>query len=275
VTLSTALRLGRVSNLPTVITNVVAAIALAGARASTPMITAVCIAMSLMYLAGAFLNDAFDRDHDRISDATRPIPSGAVAAGFVFDAGFAMLGGGILLVVALALVTGGGGMPILAVIALGSLIVFYDADHRDNPLAPLVMGVCRGLVYAVAALLVGPVLGDRVLFAGIIVVAYSTGLAYVTRAKTAALWPFALLAVPLVAAWPHDRLGLAVYAAFIMWVGRALFVAQGRKDKLAALVAGSSLLDALLVANRGKPILAIFILVVFTLATMLQRIEEG
>jgi lysophospholipase L1-like esterase len=57
----TLLRLGRVSNLPTVWTNVVAATVLAGgALTSTTTLLAIS-AMTLFYVAGMYLNDAFDR----------------------------------------------------------------------------------------------------------------------------------------------------------------------------------------------------------------------
>ena len=62
--LSVALRLGRVSNLPTVTSNVLAAIALAGGTPSGLRIAVACVAMSMMYVAGMFLNDAFDREID-------------------------------------------------------------------------------------------------------------------------------------------------------------------------------------------------------------------
>src|SRR5439155_10768617 len=103
--LSTALKLGRVSNLPTVTSNVLAAIALAGGFPATATIVLACVAMSLMYVAGMYLNDAFDRDIDRVERPERPIPAGEVHASTVFDVGFVLLLSGILLVAALALST--------------------------------------------------------------------------------------------------------------------------------------------------------------------------
>ena len=66
----TALRLGRVSNLPTVWTNVLAAAALSGALAGSHgdagagALGGLLLAMSLFYVGGMFLNDAFDLMHD-------------------------------------------------------------------------------------------------------------------------------------------------------------------------------------------------------------------
>jgi hypothetical protein len=273
VNLSTALRLGRVSSLPTIVTNVLAAVALAGNHPKPLTIAIACIAMSILFVAGSLLNDAFDRDFDRIDRKDRPIPSGAVTAGFVFDAGFVLLGLGILLIVLLALVTGAGGKPILSVVALGALIIFFDADHRDNPLAPLLMGLCRGAVYTTAALLVRHDLCPEVLVGTALVVAYFTGLAYVSRGTLSTLWPLGLLALPFVVAWPNGITGFAIYAGYLVWVLRALFVLRGRPMKAASLVAGISLLDALLVANLGHPSLALVALGAFALTTLLQRID--
>src|SRR5262245_5342667 len=120
-----ALRLGRVSNLPTVTSNVLAAIALAGVPAGASTIAGLCLALSMMYVAGMCLNDAFDRDIDRVERPERPIPSGQVEAATVFDVGFGLLGGGVVLVGVLAYATGSGWRPVLAAIALASLIVLY------------------------------------------------------------------------------------------------------------------------------------------------------
>jgi hypothetical protein len=272
VKLRTALQLGRVANLPTVVTNVLAAIVLAGGHPRAITIVLACIAMSLMYLAGAFLNDAFDRDLDRVDQPTRPIPSGAASAGAVFDAGFAMLGGGILLVIVLALATGAGFKPIVSVLALGSLIVFYNADHKDNALAPIVIGLCRAAVYTTITLLVRPDICIEVLTGCLVLVAYLVGQSYVARGEMASLWPLGLLGVPFVIAWPQGSAAFVIYAAYLAWVLRTLFVTRGLSTKAASLVAGISLLDALLVANLGRADLAIIALVAFAATTLLQRV---
>jgi 4-hydroxybenzoate polyprenyltransferase len=135
---SVALRLGRVSNLPTVTSNVLAAIALTGVSAATSTIVGLCVALSMMYVAGMYLNDFFDREIDRAERPERPIPSGQVHAATVFDVGFGLLGGGVVVI---------GISPTRAAPAAGarrslaSMIIFYDAYHKRNPLAPFVMGL--------------------------------------------------------------------------------------------------------------------------------------
>ena len=42
--------------------------------------------------------------------------------------------------------------PVVAGVALAAAIVFYNWHHKNNPLSPFVMGLCRMLVYVTAAL---------------------------------------------------------------------------------------------------------------------------
>src|SRR3954470_4188876 len=93
----TLFRLGRVSNLPTVWTNVVAATVLAGADPVSASALLAMVAMTLFYVGGMYLNDAFDREIDRRERAGRPIPSGVISVQAVFIAGFGMLGTGFVL----------------------------------------------------------------------------------------------------------------------------------------------------------------------------------
>jgi 4-hydroxybenzoate polyprenyltransferase len=148
------LRLGRVSNLPTVWTNVAAGMALAGARVLPGVLLALlALAASLLYVGGMYLNDAFDAHWDAVHRPERPIPAGDVRAATVFVAGFAMLGTGVLLV---AVATGGAGRPLIAALGLAALIVLYDVSHKGNPLAPVIMALCRVTVYVLAALALTP-----------------------------------------------------------------------------------------------------------------------
>ena len=147
-----ALRLGRVSNLPTVWTNVAAGMALAGARPLPAGLLALLgLAGSLLYVGGMYLNDAFDASWDAAHRPDRPIPAGEVRIRTVFVAGFAMLATGVFLVG-----LGTGGRPLTAALVLAALIVIYDASHKANPLAPVIMALCRVALYALAALAVTP-----------------------------------------------------------------------------------------------------------------------
>ncbi|MBD5656399.1 MAG: UbiA family prenyltransferase, partial [Candidatus Eremiobacteraeota bacterium] len=71
-----ALRLGRVSNLPTVWSNVLAGVVLAGRPASGAGIVALALGCALLYVGGMLLNDAFDHPLDARERPERPIPAG-------------------------------------------------------------------------------------------------------------------------------------------------------------------------------------------------------
>ena len=279
--LSTALRLGRVSNLPTVTSNVLAAVALAGGRPSTLTLVIVCTALSLMYVAGMWLNDAFDRDIDRVERPERPIPSGEVAAATVFDLGFVMLVGGVVLVVAAAFTSGAGWKPIMSVVSLASLIVFYNAYHKQNPLSPVIMGLCRVAVYTTAALLVRADLCVDVLIGCSLLLCYLIGLTYAARSENlrelAEAWPLAFLGIPFLVAFPGEPQAVVIYVVFAVWVVRALqsIRAGDIRTGITSLIAGISLLDALLIANTGRSDLVLPTIAAFALTTTLQRVVPG
>lgn len=155
-----ALRLGRVSNLPTVWTNVLAGTVLAGSTPTPFPLGLLLLAISLFYVGGMYLNDAFDRHFDAAAYPHRPIPSGAVAAGTVFTMGFLGLGAGelLLIVVGYGIEGGLGWPPVIAGLCLAATIVYYNAHHKGNPLGPFLMSLCRAQVYLTTALAVAPAL---------------------------------------------------------------------------------------------------------------------
>lgn len=163
------LRLGRVSNLPTVWTNVLAGAVLAGVPLRAGRVVVAALAMSLLYTAGMFLNDAFDRRHDARARPDRPIPAGLIAPFEVFAVGYALAGAGVALVAATAL------WPALA---LAGAIVSYDAWHKTNPLSPALMALCRALVYVTAACAVGGALRGPVVAGALVMFAYLVALTH-------------------------------------------------------------------------------------------------
>lgn len=281
--LSVALRLGRVSNLPTVSTNVFAALALSGATAAPWTIGVICAGISLLYIAGMFLNDAFDRTIDAIERPERPIPAGEVSAAEVFGAGFAMLAFGVLAIAGVAFATGAGWWPIGSAIALAALIVYYDMRHKSNPFAPVVMGLCRVGAYTTAALAGGASLDESVIIGCGLLLAYLIGLSFIARhenkPKLTQLWPLALMIVPFVVLHPigGGPWMFAIYLMFAGWTGRCLWLVRKKNFRIAVggLIAGIALLDALFVIRAGHEILAGVACVGFLLTTILQRRVSG
>jgi 4-hydroxybenzoate polyprenyltransferase len=167
-----ALALARATHLPAVIGQALAAFALAGPFPAMSVVVLTCAALCTMYAGGAFLNDAFDRDRDRIERTHRPIPAGDVQAATVFDVGFVLLVAGILVIAALAFAGGAGWKPVMSAFALGSLIVFYDAHHHGNRWAPLMFGLCHAGIYTTTALLVRGDLCPQVLAGATVATVY-------------------------------------------------------------------------------------------------------
>lgn len=289
MTASTFLALGRVSNLPTVWTNTLAGAWLAGTSPSVTDVAAVGFAMSLFYTGGMFLNDAFDREIDAVERPQRPIPSGRAAAGAVLLWGSLQLAAGLALLVGVALLGSGDVSATTgAGIGLAALVVLYDAAHRNNPLAPWVMGACRGLVYvsAAAATCESPA-WTTVVPAALAVAVYTAGITYVAEVESSGLpgrlWPALLLALapsaPLVFA-ETTRLGVALSAAVVVWIVYALAAVRrrGRPDVpgcVTRLIAGMSLVDAAWIAACGPPSVALAALCGLPAARLLQRRIAG
>lgn len=278
------LGLGRVSNLPTVWTNVLAGVTLAGGRPSTFTWLALLKGASLFYLGGMFLNDAFDRGIDARERPERPIPAGLIGAGEVFAIGFGLLAAGWL---AVAVAAGARSAASLAAVGLAGTIVLYDAWHKGNPASPVLMGLCRVLVYVTAALAVAPALGAPVVWGSATLLAYLIGLTYVAKQENLAevrnLWPLGFLAVPFLYGLPAldaGGVGTVTWLALAGAVGRALLLLRSQEPRripraVVTLIAGISLVDALLLARAGAPGAALAALAAFPLTLGLQRYVSG
>jgi 4-hydroxybenzoate polyprenyltransferase len=168
------LLLARVSNLPTVWTNVLAGTVVSGAAVSRPAVARIAFAVSLLYTAGMFLNDAFDRTFDARYRSDRPIPAGDVASGEVFVCGWALLVGGIAV-----LATQAAAAVVWALLLAGA-IIYYDYRHKRDAFGPAAMGICRGLVYCVAAAAAARVT-TPVVAAALLLTAYVVALTWVAK----------------------------------------------------------------------------------------------
>ncbi len=170
------LLLARVSNLPTVWTNVAAGVVVSRGALAWPGLAALCGAVSALYVAGMILNDAFDHEIDARLRPERPVPAGDVSLAGVFVAGAATMVAGEA-----ALAWASRDTAVLAWgLVLAAVIVYYDYRHKRDRFGPLVMGVCRGLVYCLAAAATGGV-SRAVLLAAALVTAYVAGLTLVAK----------------------------------------------------------------------------------------------
>jgi 4-hydroxybenzoate polyprenyltransferase len=205
------LLLARVSNLPTVWTNVLAAYvgAIAG-RVSIvdyipePSLPAALVSMSLFYMAGMFLNDVCDAPHDARARSDRPIPNGDVSRGEALTIALALMAAAE----AILLPQPYGMRALPWSVALIAAITVYDFSHKGKWYGPIVMGLCRALVYCVVASSATGTVATAVLIAAVVMWLYVIALTWVAKAANLGY------AVP----WMLAGICL-VDAAMIWWMG--------------------------------------------------------
>jgi 4-hydroxybenzoate polyprenyltransferase len=206
------LLLSRVSNLPTVWTNVLAAyVCAAAALDSLPL---AIVSLTLFYTAGMLLNDVCDVPFDRTARSDRPIPSGDVGRREALVVTILLFIGAELVLIREpharpAMMWGAG---------LIAAITLYDLSHKGKWYGPVVMGLCRALVYCVAASGAVGVVTTPVFVAAAIMWIYVIALTWVAKAANLGY------AVP----WMLAGICL-IDALIILWMG------QPRLAALAAL----------------------------------------
>jgi len=199
------LALCRVSNLPTVWMNVLAAALLCGAPLQALQVALLALAMSCMYCGGMALNDLYDLAHDRVHQPYRPIPAGRIGAAR------AWVVAGLLLMTGLALLPAAphaAGVP--AGLLLLAVIWLYDRFHKAHAASVLLMAGARLLVYVVTALALRGAVPAPVWLAAALQAAWVLALSVVARADAGAdtvekngrwRWPpvpYLIAAMPLV-----------------------------------------------------------------------------
>lgn len=144
----TLLALGRVSNLPTVWMNAIAATALtlnaSGGDFAIGQLLAVMAGLSCLYAGGMSFNDYCDRHWDSNHQPFRPIPSGKVSAQSVLVISLVLFFVGLGLLAQTA-------ASFVAAIGLLSLIAAYDILHKQFASSVFLMASTRLGVYIVAA----------------------------------------------------------------------------------------------------------------------------
>jgi len=278
------LELTRGSNLPTVWTNTLAGGALAAER-TQPLawgpLVGVGAALSAMYLGGMILNDVCDEEADASERPSRPIPSGRVKRTDAGLAAWTLLLAGVAGVFALR--PEGG---VLALLLL-SAIATYNSVHRRWAGAVVVMGACRGLVYAIAALALSGRIDAPVQWMVGAVGAYTVLLSIAARTETEradrvhrrSAW-LVVLVVPVI--WigmpaGHSMPALLVGVATLIWLARcAGLVTRGRViPGVLGMLAGFCLIDALALMLAGRPNLASGAAVLFLLTALAHRPVSG
>ena len=271
----TLLILGRVSNLPTVWSNCLAAWLLNGGG-NWLAFGLLCCGATLLYIGGMYLNDAFDADFDRQFRQERPIPSGQISERDVWWIGGLLIFFGWLLLFML------GNTAALLVLALVAAIVFYDAVHKHTESAPFIMASCRFLLYLIAGAATMHKLNELVAWHGLALAAYIVGLSFLARKESGqsgvSLWPLLFLVAPLAAnvGVNPSRSSLSwvaslVLIAWLVWCLRGMFT--NSRPNLGRVVAGL-LAGIVLVDAATLPHLTIELVVAFAVLFLLARVME-
>jgi hypothetical protein len=266
------LELFRISNLPTVWTNVSAAWWLSGAVDELSLGELIA-GTSFVYVGGMALNDAFDSQIDRRERPERPIPSGRLLRRSAWIAGFSgMIAGCALAVIA--------GADIRLVTLLAAAVLAYDWLHKRSPLTAGLMALCRAILWWLPATLPGhhfttPVLAwSAVLFAyiaGVTLLARGEGCRAAGLQQNATVW-FArlLLFTPAAAAvffsdllrnWPT-----LLFIALVVNGLRSISLKEARS--VSRLLATVPIIDAMAVAPAP---FALLLTAGFPLCLLLQR----
>ena len=189
------LDLCRISNLPTVWTNVLTAVVLSGKGFSWSDFLLLSLSMSLFYSGGMCLNDILDRTVDGIKKPFRPIPSGRIslrkAALFTTILFAAALGLLFLMPYKKAVLAG---WLLLAVIAA------YDIFHKAHPLAVLLIGGCRFMIFAVCSLALAGLLVPAAMIAGMFHFVYIMIVSVAARYENSMGKPFDFPVIPVMIA---------------------------------------------------------------------------
>jgi 4-hydroxybenzoate polyprenyltransferase len=271
-----------VSNLPTVWTNVIAGATIANAAATIADLAVVGLVMTAFYVGGMYLNDFFDREIDARERPGRPIHAGDIGACTVSAIGFALLAIGVALLAPFGLLTAIWGL------ALAAAIVLYDAWHKGNIFAPLIMGLCRALVYLATGAAVSGEIRSTLIMGATALAAHVIGLTYAAKQENlnqvGKLWPLFILAGPLlfalsgISGWP------VVIGAFVLCaVDIAAVQLLARRvtpdavpRAVSMLIAAICLVDALAVALHGGGIvLACLCASGYVLTRLFQAVIPG
>jgi len=121
-----------------------------GGRWSWHILPAVIVSLAA-YCAGLVINDLADYKEDLRDRPGRPLPSGAVPRGV------ALALAGVFVVIALAAAAFVNLVLLMLAGLLIAEILWYNLMAKKNPvIAPVAMGLCRGLSVLVGAAAIGP-----------------------------------------------------------------------------------------------------------------------
>lgn len=286
--LKTLLELGRISNLPTVWSNVLAGIVIAGGAIGLQSTSILIASLSLFYIGGMFLNDAFDTEFDIIERPERPIPSKKITQKIVFIIGFTLLIFGMFLLYIEALTTNVFNLNLILFLGmlLSTFIIIYNKYHKNNPYSPLIMGLCRISIYFIVSAFFLSYFNIHIFEASIFLLSYLIGLTYLAKQENVGYlknqWPLLFLIAPIIYGYTliENCFSYVALGIFIINIFIALYFTYSEKNRnikksVTLLISGICIYDAILIIHHGEVNLAILSLTFFVLTLFFQKYISG
>lgn len=297
------LELARASNVATCASNVLVGFAVGWRCAVAPpqpwpetalRVSAVIVAIVLLYVAGMILNDVLDAAIDLRERPGRPIPSGRVSRRA------AMIAAAAFVVAALAAIAVVSSAAALVAAGLVAAIVAYDLLHQRSGATVVLMGICRALTYAVAAAAAAWPLEPRPLtIFAVAIVLYIVALSTVARIEAepgesadgrttsgrlrARAAPLLLLVAPLIpllavrpSSWTWTIIaGVLLFLGIQRGTMHAAASPPRTRQAVMAWIAAISLVDAFFLCLLDQPILALGAVACWAITSVAHRRIAG
>ncbi|HEX5025511.1 MAG TPA: UbiA-like protein EboC [Agriterribacter sp.] len=289
-----ALRLMRLANVITAISDILAGIAIAGyftiqeSYQIQPIVWLI-IATAGLYGGGVVFNDVFDAELDQTERPERPIPSGLISKAGATVWGTFLLLTGVFAAGRVHFESWTSVTAIIAVaIALAALVYDKWAKHHAV-LGPLNMGVCRGLNLLLGMSIVPPVLSQH-WYLSIVPVVYIAAITMVSRGEVhgserrtlyaaAALYTVVIASI-LTLAWVHDNVLYTLL--FLLLLGVLIFppLQKAIRNPIGPLIGKAVkagvisliVMNAAWAAAFGMPYFAIVILSLLPVSLLLAKL---
>ena len=223
----------RITNLPSVWTNVLCAYLLTAGEFSWQGYLVAALPLSCFYLAGICLNDVCDTTYDMVHRPCRPIPSGCVTQRGALHLAACLFAIGFLLFQRVPHVNAW-----YATFFLVTAIIWYDFSEKQKPFSVFLMASCRFLVFVVTSLTVAEKIPLTVLFAGGAQFAYVVWISLAARYESSKTSPFKVSVIPFMLAGicVVDGLLLALFinpALLLLGIVAAMLMLGGQKYVMA------------------------------------------
>ncbi len=252
------LTLFRISNLPTILSNVLVGITLSRVYTHSFTLWQVFFSCAAFYTAGMVFNDIFDYRWDKKHRPERPLVVGYISKIHALVTGISLIVFALICLIIVHLSAFWSGLVLLF------FIMLYNLRHKENPASPVIMGLCRAMVYIIALIAFAP--GAKISIVWIpatLLMCYLVGLTHIAshehQRKKISQSSALLLYLPVVYAiysqtHSFNYTTLCLLILNVLWVSYCLYsIFKGKiANGITQLIAGIALVDGLFISIYGK-----------------------